>query len=342
MSYKILIVDDEPANLRLLERLFRRQYEVVVAASGAEALELLRVHDVALIISDQRMPGMTGIEFLKRAAEMRPHTVRIILTGYTDVNALVEAINSGIVYKYVTKPWVNEDLQQTVQRALQHYETIKSQHELRLQNERLRLRLKATRESFVGVVADMLDLKDPHAQGHARRTKSYAVAIGQGFNLKPEELEQLSLAAFLHETANINIPNNILYKTTALTLEERRLVEHNFERGLKLLEGVPDLEEIASVIRYYHEHWDGSGYPKGLSGEQIPFHARIIAVADAYDEMTMRHPLKPNWTHTKAIEQLKSAAGKKFDPGVIRVFCQMNSVGQSHNIAVEEEIDLFN
>src|SRR5687767_320647 len=125
MSYKILIVDDEAANLRMLERLFRQEYSVITATSGAEALELLRLHDAALIISDQRMPSMTGIEFLKRSAEMRPHTVRIILTGYTDVNALVEAINSGVVYKYVTKPWVNEDLQLTVKRALQHYETLK-------------------------------------------------------------------------------------------------------------------------------------------------------------------------------------------------------------------------
>jgi response regulator RpfG family c-di-GMP phosphodiesterase len=340
MSYKILIVDDEAANLRVLERLFRRQYEIVGATSGAEALELLRVHDIALIISDQRMPGMTGIEFLKRAAEMRPHTVRIILTGYTDVNALVEAINSGIVYKYATKPWINEDLQQTVSRALQHYETIKTQHELKLQNERLRTRLRATRESFVRVVADMLDLKDPHAQGHARRTRSYATAIGEGFNLEPEELEQLSLAAFLHEAANINIPSDILYKTTALTAEERRIVELNFERGLQMLAGVPDLEEVASVIRYYHEQWDGSGYPKGLRGEQIPLHARIIAVADAYDEMTTRHPLKPNWTHSEAIARLQSDAGKKFDPEVIRVFCQLKSVAQFQNIQVEEEISL--
>ncbi|HEX8367284.1 MAG TPA: HD domain-containing phosphohydrolase [Pyrinomonadaceae bacterium] len=342
MSYKILIVDDEAANLRVLERLFRRQYEVVTAASGAEALELLRLHDVALIISDQRMPGMTGIEFLKRAAEMRPHTVRIILTGYTDVNALVEAINSGVVYKYATKPWVNEDLQQNVVRALQHYETIKNQYELRRQNERLEARLKATRESFVRVVGDMLDLKDPHAQGHARRTRSYAAAIGEGFNLESEELEQLSLAAFLHEAANINIPSDILYKTTALTLEERRTVEQNFERGLQLLAGVPDLEEVASVIRYYHEQWDGSGYPEALIGEQIPLHARIIAVADAYDEMTTRHPLKPNWMHNEAIKRLQADAGKKFDPEVIKVFCQLKSVTQVNNMVVDEEIDLLN
>src|SRR5687768_16473800 len=109
MKYKILVVDDEPVNLRLLERLFRRTHDVISAASGTEALKMLEMHDVALIVSDQRMPGMTGIDFLKQAATLRPRTVRIILTGYTDVNYLVEAINSGVVYKYITKPWVNED-----------------------------------------------------------------------------------------------------------------------------------------------------------------------------------------------------------------------------------------
>ena len=141
MQYKILFVDDETANLRLLERLFRSSYDVFTASSAAAALELLAVHDVALIISDQRMPTMTGSEFLKKAAEMRPQTVRIMLTGYTDASDLVDAINSGVVYKYITKPWVNEELQQTVKRALQHYETTKAQRQLQLQNERLQAHL---------------------------------------------------------------------------------------------------------------------------------------------------------------------------------------------------------
>src|SRR5918911_1879247 len=142
MTYKIMIVDDEPANLRLLERLFRRDYQVVTAASGSEALELLAQHDVALLITDQRMPGMTGIELLKSTVPLRPHMVRIILTGYTDVTALVEAINCGHVYKYVVKPWDNQELRLTVERALEHYETNRSRHELAQANRRLSVRLQ--------------------------------------------------------------------------------------------------------------------------------------------------------------------------------------------------------
>jgi DNA-binding NtrC family response regulator len=126
MKYKVMIVDDEPANLRALERLFRGRYDVLTATSGAAALKLLHEEDVALLIADQRMPEMTGIELLKQTVTVRPRMVRIILTGYTDVDALVEAINCGQVYRYVTKPWSNEELQLTLKRALEHYDTNKN------------------------------------------------------------------------------------------------------------------------------------------------------------------------------------------------------------------------
>jgi DNA-binding NtrC family response regulator len=142
MSYKMLIVDDEPANLRTLARLFREDYEVLTAESGDEALALLGQHDVALLITDQRMPGMTGIELLKKTVPMRPRMVRIVLTGYTDVDALVEAINCGHVYRYVAKPWDNEELRLTVKRGLEHYEALKQQHEFRSANARLVSRLR--------------------------------------------------------------------------------------------------------------------------------------------------------------------------------------------------------
>ena len=141
MTYKIMIVDDEPANLRVLERLFRPDYQVVTAPSGAEALALLDQHDVALLISDQRMAAMTGIELMMKTVAIRPQMVKILLTGYTDVGALIEALNSGLVYRYLTKPWNNDDLRTTVSRALEHYEVMKSKHILGMENQRLRARL---------------------------------------------------------------------------------------------------------------------------------------------------------------------------------------------------------
>jgi response regulator RpfG family c-di-GMP phosphodiesterase len=141
MTYKIMIVDDEPANLRTLLRLFRQDYQIVTAESGPDALALLQQHDVALLISDQRMPGMSGIELMKKTVAVRPQMVKILLTGYTDVESLIESINCGLVYRYITKPWNNDDLRLTVARALEHYEVIKSRYLLDMENQRLRARL---------------------------------------------------------------------------------------------------------------------------------------------------------------------------------------------------------
>ena len=149
MTYKIMIVDDEPANLRTLLRLFRQEYQVITAESGAEALTLLQQHDVALMISDQRMPQMTGTELMKKAVEVRPQMVKILLTGYTDIGALIESINSGLVYRYLTKPWNNDDLQLTVVRALEHYEITKSNCLIAMENKRLRARLHSISEMAV-------------------------------------------------------------------------------------------------------------------------------------------------------------------------------------------------
>lgn len=335
MSYKILIVDDEAANLRILERLFRRSHTVISATSGAEALEQLTLHDVALIISDQRMPGMTGIEFLKRAAEMRQQTVRIILTGYTDAATLVEAINSGVIYKYVTKPWVNEDLQQTVERGLQHYDAIKSQHNLRLEVARLYGRIKSTKESFVRVVAETLNQKDPHSHGHALRTGSYACAIAEILEFNAVELEQLSLAAFLHEAAQIGVPDNILRKGSDLTHDEAQILAESSRRGMDLIAGVPDFEPIADVIRSLDEYYDGTGLPLGLGGDQIPMHSRIIAVANAYDEMLSPRPGSHAYDHAEALVKLRASSGIKFDPEVVRTFCELNAGDYVRNIPRE-------
>src|SRR5258708_17923427 len=146
MTYKIMIVDDEPANLRVLERLFRPDYQVVTAPSGAEALALLEQHDVALLISDQRMPAMTGIELMMKTVAIRPQMVKILLTGYTDVGPLIEDLNSHLVYRYLTKPWNNDDLKLTVSRALEHYEMMKAKHLLGMENQRLRDRLQEISE----------------------------------------------------------------------------------------------------------------------------------------------------------------------------------------------------
>ncbi|HEV7844439.1 MAG TPA: HD domain-containing phosphohydrolase [Pyrinomonadaceae bacterium] len=336
MTYKIMIVDDEPANLRLLERLFRRDYHVITASSGAEALQLLNQHDVALLLTDQRMPGMTGIELLKRTASFRPHMVRIILTGYTDVSALIEAINCGQVYKYVSKPWSNDELRVTVERAVEHYKANQSRHELEEANRRLSHRLQAMTRSVVRTIADALEAKDEYVYGHARRVSGYASAIGRRMRLEVPMLEQISLAAFLHDIGKIGTPDSLLLKPSTFTDEDRALMQLHAERGARMIAGVHEMEDIAEVIRYHHEHYDGSGYPEGLSGEQIPLVSRIILVADAYDAMTNPRPFRQAFTHEEAIERLLEGAEKQFDPTVVRAFCGLTALAQIRRAIAHE------
>jgi response regulator RpfG family c-di-GMP phosphodiesterase len=324
----------------MLERFLRNDFEVISAGSGSEGLDLLAIHDVALIISDQRMPEMTGVEFLMRSAEMRPHCVRIILTGYTDASSLVDALNSGVVYKYVTKPWVNTDLFQTIKRGLSHHETIKAQHRLNLENERLRNRLDADDVCFRRLCMELQNLKNDEASARAARIRNLAEAIGRALKFDPVTLDRLSSAAYLHGVAEVNVPNDLLYKTGELNDEENSIVKAAREQAFRLLADIPGLEEIADLVRYQFEHYDGSLSPEGLKGEQIPLHSRIVAVAKAYDKMTSPGTAARGMTDIEAMTALRLAAGQQFDPAIVEVFCGLRATDQVREMIAENTMAL--
>ncbi len=303
MQYKILVVDDETANLRLLERLFRGTYEVHSAPGAAEALEMLSVHDISLIISDQRMPGMTGIEFLKRAAEMRPQTVRIMLTGYSDAEALVEAINSGAVYKYLTKPWVNEELLQTTKRALQHYESLRAQRQLQVQHERLRNRVSELKETVLNLVGELLAGERSDLKDIAFKRRETVIKIGKITGVDAEQLEPLGLAAFLFDPAVRNSADGNSERFSALLTD---------------LAAAPEFEEAYSILSYAQENFDGTGDPNGYSGDEIPLAARVLAVADAavrFSDITKAEPSGDIATGLRAI------SGSRLDPELVEAYC---------------------
>jgi putative two-component system response regulator len=328
MPPKIMFVDNEAADLRRLERFFGQTYHVLCAASGEEALRLLEQHDVALLITDQCLPGMTGTELLAHAASLRPHVVRIMLTAHADADALVAAINHAQVYRYTTKPWDDEDLRRTVVRALQHYEVTRSRHEAEETNKRLARRLRAMTRGVVRAIADTLEAKDRYVYGHARRVSGYATAIGRRMRLGVGALEQISLAALLHDVGKISTPDSILLKPAALNEEERAVVCLHSERGARLLAAVPEMEEVAAAVRHHHENYDGTGYPEGLSGEQIPLASRIIHVADAYDAMTSPRPFRDALDHARAVRALTNGAGTQFDPEVVAAFCGLEALAE--------------
>jgi response regulator RpfG family c-di-GMP phosphodiesterase len=321
MTYKILIVDDELPNLRLLERLFRRDYTCLTASSGAEAIKLLEQHDVAVVITDQRMPQMTGIELLKETADLRPHMVRILLTGYMDVEALVEALNSGLVNTYLSKPWSNEDLKRRIVRAIEHFERNKSHHTLVLANDRLTERLKQMTLDFVQVMGDTLKAQDQYKYDHGIRVARYASFMGERLGLSDEASADLASAALLHEMGGIDTESAPDVQLVPVNGDPGALLQP--ERAARILSHVPELRDVAEVVRFYQENFDGSGSPRNLVGEQIPLSSRILRVAHEYDHMTSPRSDGTTLSAAEAVAQLVDQSGKVFDPIVVQTFSLM-------------------
>jgi putative two-component system response regulator len=318
MTYKLLIVDDEKANLRLLERLFSRDYYCLTASSGLEAIRLLEQHDVAIVITDQRMPEITGIDLLKQTAALRPHMARILLTGYTDVEALAEAINCGLVHMYITKPWNNDDLKRRVGQALEQYENNKKQHALRVANERLEARLKEMKLGLAYALAEMLRARDEYSSAHASRVSQYVTAIAERLQVSEEERADLDLAASLHNIGHIGTPGRLLRNAELLNPEEMAVYRKHIERGARILATVPELGDVANIIRFQTENFDGSGFPRGLRGEQIPLACRVIRAADQYDSMTQPRTAAAAIDQDQAIDSLYERAGKELDPQIVK------------------------
>jgi putative two-component system response regulator len=321
MTHKLLIVDDDTPNLRLLERLFSKDFQCLTASSGPEAIRLLEQHDIAILITDQRMPEMTGIDLLKRTSQLRPHMVRILLTGYTDVEALVEAINSGLVYMYINKPWNNDDLKLRVNRACEHYQNNKNRQALADANRRLLLRLKDVKLGIVIALTEMLRIRDKHAFAHALRVRHYAMMFAAKLGVSEEQHEDLSMAASLYHLGPINISRN--GASSAPMSGEQSIVQEQFECETRLMHAIPELANVAEIISCHRENYDGSGTPRGLKAEQIPLLCRILRLADEYDQMVLPEASAP-MTHDDAMKFLSQRSGKQFDPMLIEVLSQLS------------------
>ena len=315
-KYTLLVVDDELDNLELLERTLRREYAVVTASSAEDALDRLPDLEVDLIITDQRMPGMTGIQLLERAGTIAPHALGIILTGYTDAQDLMEAINSGYVYRYITKPWEPEELKLTLKRALESYA-------LSSENSRL---VRQIRDSHFRVLATLvmaLEAKDSYSAGHSTRVKELAVAMGEKLGLAPRELETLGEGALVHDIGEIGVREEVLNKPGKLTDAEFEHVKGHVRLGADILSFVEDFADIIPIVQFHHERLDGSGYPFGLKGDAIPLSARIISVADTFDALVSERPHRPGLARHRALAVVEHGRGREYDPKVIDVLLRV-------------------
>lgn len=353
----LLLVDDEENILASLRRLFRPAgYRLLTATNGREGLQLMELEHVDMVLSDMRMPEMDGARFLEQVARRWPDTIRILLTGFADIGATIEAINKGHIYRYISKPWEDNDIRLTVRHALEQQRlenekrrleelTNKQNEVLKELNSGLEAKVKARtaeleqmyqmlqtaygelRRSYVAMVpvfANFVELGEGELQGHGKRIASVArdVAVKMGFGER--EVESVYFAGLLHDIGKLGIPDEIVNKPYGkLTAQERQRFEKHPAMGQAALMAVEPLLEAGRLIRHHHERYDGKGYPDRLAGDAIPLGARILAVANDFDALQLGTLLGECLSAAQARGFLQIHRNQRYDPRVVDVFCEV-------------------
>jgi len=318
----ILCVDDERIVLLSLKSELRGKFgheaRIETADSGEEALALIDELEaegvpLALVISDLRMPGMGGDVLLSRVREKRPDALKVLLTGFADLDAVANAINNAGLYRYLTKPWRREDLVLTVRGAL------KSWQDERMIEEKNRT-IEMMTVSMVTALENVNFVNDAETGRHVRRVGEYARIVAERLGMESAFVKRIALYASLHDIGKVGVPREILVSGLRYTPEEREAMMRHVECGGRMLD-MPGIDVMArNVALYHHERWDGTGYAAGLSGEAIPIEARIVAIADVFDALTTRRPYKSPLPPAEAAEIVLADAGKAFDPEVAAAF----------------------
>jgi putative nucleotidyltransferase with HDIG domain len=315
----VLFVDDDLQILKSLEREFRSEpYKVRYASSGSSALDMISTpeEEVEVIISDQRMPNMSGTEFLIRSQEFAPHAVRMIMTGFSDFQVTIDAINKGGVTHYITKPWDKDELLLLVRDSIVKYrESDKSRIEIQKILEHQRNDQIKFRE-LVGALTGFIDLSTPSSKRHAMRTSQLAVGIAVSLGLEPEELEKIRMGAILHDIGLNTLSNDAgEFNPACMSETQYALFRSHPVIGQSMIGTVDSLQEIALIVRHHHENFDGSGFPDGLAGKDIPLGAAIISLAN-YAEGEIEYNSDKMPLHEQ-LEKITAKAGTEFDPQLI-------------------------
>ncbi|MDH5355395.1 MAG: response regulator [Gammaproteobacteria bacterium] len=316
----ILVVDDTPLNLAVLTGMLEDQYTILTACNGEEALAVVEQTPPDLILLDIMMPGLSGYEvcrILKSRAETADIPV-IFVSALTEASDERLGFDAGAV-DYVTKP-VKIDLVRA--RVKSHLALANQQLACRQMVEVRTRELEQTQRAAIVMLGEAGHYNDSDTGVHIWRMGAYAGALARALSWPIEDSERLELAASMHDTGKIGIPDSILKAARKLTEEEWEIMKTHAEIGYQILSesDTPIFQVAAEVAHYHHEKWDGSGYPEKLVGEAIPESARIVAIADVFDALTMDRPYKKAWTSEQAIELLKKDAGSHFDPRLMDVF----------------------
>jgi putative two-component system response regulator len=316
----ILVVDDTPVNIAVLKGMLEDRYSVLAANSGDEALEIIGKSRPDLILLDIMMPGITGYEvcrILKSKAETADIPV-IFVSALSDVNDERLGFDAGAI-DYVTKP-VKAELVKA--RVKTHLALADQQRACREIVKERTHELEQTQRAAIVMLGEAGHYNDNDTGVHIWRMGAYSAALARALNWSVEETERLELAASMHDTGKIGIPDSILKAPRKFTEEEWEIMKTHSEIGHQILRksDTPIFQLAAEIAHYHHEKWNGSGYPDGLSGSSIPESARIVAIADVFDALTMVRPYKKAWTTDESVDLLIKDAGSHFDPDMIDVF----------------------
>ncbi|MEW6682185.1 MAG: HD domain-containing phosphohydrolase [Nitrospirota bacterium] len=344
----ILVVDDDPAVGALLaETATASGYATVVVTDGAAALDRIRSGEFALVITDIRMPGLDGIELLRRIKAFAPEVEVIVVTALPDVERARDMIRLG-ASDFLTKPFRLGEVRSSVTRAIDKHlawrERWTQQQDLKAQVERqarqvreqlvtaqersaaLRDRLDTLRAAYDATIEGLmfaLDSRDRASLGHSQRVAVFSEEIAKTLGVSGAELEAVRHGAMLHDIGNIAVPDALLQKAGKLTEDEWPHVRKHAEQGYRLVQSIPSLGRAAEIVRQHHERYDGTGYPQGLAKDAIALGARIFAVADTFDAMTSHRPYRDVSTYQEVCAELAGCTGTQFDPLVVDAFMRI-------------------
>ncbi|MGI9069513.1 MAG: HD domain-containing phosphohydrolase [Pyrinomonadaceae bacterium] len=327
---RILIVDDEPEITSILFDLFEDQHDCTTAGSAEEALEELAQKAFELVVSDITMPGMSGLDMIPHVKSMRPNTVVVMISGMQTVESAIGALRLG-AFDYVMKPFDLRQVEAVVERALEHQDLIvaKQRYEDHLEElveqrtaelDQALNSLEDAYRSTLRALTAALETRDLETHGHSERVVTYSLRLGREYGLDSQRIKALEFGSLLHDIGKIGVPDSILRKPAKLSDDEWVLMRQHPVHGQQILRGVEFLEGAARVVGQHHEKWDGSGYPLGLSGDDIDLCARIFAVADAFDAITSDRVYRKGKPYQAAAQELNDWAGKQFDPKVVEAF----------------------
>jgi putative two-component system response regulator len=319
---RVLVADDDPA-IRKARRLILSAYQVHEAGDGTEALRAFEAHAPDLVLSDLQMPGLGGLELLRRVKAADPSAAVIILTGAGTVDNAVQALRLQ-ADDYLVKPFNVDEVTLACARALEHRRLVR---ENRFYQENLEARVAEQARQIESLLVDALrslataiDTRDDYTGGHVERVARYAAATGRELGLEGDELRALWIGALLHDVGKIGVSDAILKKPGPLTAQEYAEMKRHPAIGARVMDSSSFLRPGISAVLHHQEWWDGSGYPSGLRGEAISLQGRIVAVVDSYDAMVSSRPYRDAGSDEKALAEIRACAGTQFDPSVVDAF----------------------